>query len=268
VDRFWAYVVAGAALVYAGGYSFAAFRSGPWLAEIGRVNVGVALALIAVIALALTPIFSPYRLAANSQFRMVFDKSLLGIQKGTLSGTPIEYLRFESGKYGRSKLQALATLQQHPDAERIRKAAQAELKRQSRWERVALTDVDELLANLKIYPTSRTLDGHLQARLKGDLEKPGNRFSHRELSHDSTAGVFIDLNDDRIDEFVLLAIDGGFVYENRAGEWILIGEMDSEQRNTSWSTLAGALGEGTFTASLPKWKELSIGSHAFRVRPQ
>src|ERR1700722_20786249 len=68
VERVWAWVVAGAALTYSAGYSISAFARGPWLSSIARVNVVVAIALIAVICAALTPLLSPYRLGANNQF--------------------------------------------------------------------------------------------------------------------------------------------------------------------------------------------------------
>jgi hypothetical protein len=76
VERVWAFVVAGAALLYAVGYSISAFGRGAWLGGIARVNVVVAIALIAVISTALTPVLSPYRLAANSQFRLVREKGI------------------------------------------------------------------------------------------------------------------------------------------------------------------------------------------------
>src|SRR5271170_2472713 len=50
VERVWAFVVAGAALLYSAGYSISAFGRGAWLAGIARVNIIVALALIAVIS--------------------------------------------------------------------------------------------------------------------------------------------------------------------------------------------------------------------------
>ena len=70
VERVWAFIVAGAALLYALGYATAAWRSGAWYAGIARLNVVVAVVLMALIAAASTPLLSPYRLAANSQFRL------------------------------------------------------------------------------------------------------------------------------------------------------------------------------------------------------
>jgi len=76
VGRVWGLVVAGAALWCSVGYSLAALGKGAWLGGMARVNVLAALTLIVVIAAALTPVLSPYRLAADSQFRMVRDKGL------------------------------------------------------------------------------------------------------------------------------------------------------------------------------------------------
>ncbi len=56
VQRFWALVVAAFAIIYAIGYSWAALDRASWMGRIGRVNVATAVGLIAVVALALTPI--------------------------------------------------------------------------------------------------------------------------------------------------------------------------------------------------------------------
>jgi hypothetical protein len=81
----------------------------------------------------------------------------------------------------------------------------------------------------------------------------------------TTAGIFIDLNDDHVDEFVFLTANGGFAYEYRESEWRFIGKVNPEQASTPWSALHTALAQSSVTVSLPKWKELSIGSHTFRV---
>jgi hypothetical protein len=89
VERVWAFVVAGAALLYSVGYSISAFGRGAWLGGIARVNVAVAIALIAVISAALTPVLSPYRLAANSQFRFARSRhSQCAREIADLSGEP------------------------------------------------------------------------------------------------------------------------------------------------------------------------------------
>ncbi len=82
VERVWAFVVGGRRAAVLGGYSASAFARGAWLGGISRVNVIVALALIAVIAATLTPLLSPYRLAANSQFHLILDKGVAAEEGG------------------------------------------------------------------------------------------------------------------------------------------------------------------------------------------
>jgi hypothetical protein len=59
IERVWAFVVAGAAMLYSIGYSASVFGKAAWLGGIARINIIVALALMAVIAAALTPLLSP-----------------------------------------------------------------------------------------------------------------------------------------------------------------------------------------------------------------
>jgi hypothetical protein len=114
VGRVWGLVVASAALAYSVGYSLAALGKGAWLGGMARVNVPVALALIAVIAAALTPVLSPYRLAADSQFRVVRDKGLAALSEDRANqnlfgrDNALQYLRFDSGRYGVARLRELA----------------------------------------------------------------------------------------------------------------------------------------------------------------
>jgi len=157
VERVWAFVVAGEALIYAIGYSAAAFRRGPWMAGIARVNVAVALALLMAISLALTPLLSPYRLAANSQFHLALDGRYRKPDR-FLAGTPFHYLRFDSGQYGRGRLRELAGLQNHPDAENIRNWAAQALAQKTPWENPPVLDAARRIAALAIYPAGRVVD--------------------------------------------------------------------------------------------------------------
>ena len=225
-ERVWAFVVAGAALIYSTGYSVAAFRSGPWMGQIARVNVLVALALIFILSVALTPAMSPQRLAADSQFQMALTQPVENTDPRNVWRSPFHYLRFESGTYGREKLKQLAALQNHPDAERIRRVATALLEQQNMW-----------LAGV---PCSR----------------------------DNSAGVFVDLNGDGIDEFVLLRQFGGTAFENRNGTWVRIGTLVTDASGTSWPSLRDTWAKGDFSAVVPKWKLLSVGGHWFSVDPR
>jgi hypothetical protein len=279
VERVWAFVVAGAALFYSVGYSISAFGRGAWLGGIARVNVAVAVALIAVISAALTPVLSPYRLAANSQFRLVLAKGLELEDKGKtknayMLNTPLHYLRFDSGQYGRAKLQELARLQSGPRAEHIRHLAQEALAQKVRWEDLPAAEISAEIAKLQIYPAGRTLDRNLSDKLIADLRKPENGLAYLRLEDEGVAGIYIDLNGDKSDEFVFLAAYGGLVYENRGGRWVLVGGINRQSSHPGTLEFAGVkldligeLTKGNFSATTPKWNELSIGGHVFRVIP-
>jgi hypothetical protein len=111
VPRVWGFIVSGALTLYAVGYTYAATRTGPWFAAIGRVNVGIAVTMIVVVYLTLTPLLSPYRLAADSQYRQI----LAGAAAASASARGDRYalLRFE-GTYGTRRLRQLEQLAEPP----------------------------------------------------------------------------------------------------------------------------------------------------------
>jgi hypothetical protein len=77
------------------------------------------------------------------------------------------------------------------------------------------------------------------------------------------------LNGDKSDEFVLLTVSSGLVYENHAGQWVLAADIYLRSAGWSKSKFAGAiigeLNKGNLSATTPKWNDLSIGGRAFRV---
>ena len=273
VERVWAFIVAGAALLYAVGYSAAAWRSRTWFAGIARVNVVVAMVLMALIAAALTPLLSPYRLAANSQFRLIWERGLAAVddkhskESGYFWVTPLQYLRFDSGSYGRAKLQELAGLQTGKDAADVRQLANRLLAQTGRWQAPSAPDFIAAVAQLRIYPAGRTLDVNLRDVLSADLANPGKGFLFRN-SLDKAAGVFIDLNGDKVEEFVFMNDRSGVVYENRAGQWVSAASLGADPGNSAsrndWD-LFRELAKGNIAATPPKWNNLSIGDQKFVV---
>jgi hypothetical protein len=280
VERVWALVVSGAGLLYSTGYAIAAVKKGPWLGAIARVNVAVALALIAVISAALTPVLSPYRLSADSQFRLVQEKGLQAIDDDDRRrhngspfprNTPLHYLRFDAGRYGQVRLKELAEAYAGADAEEIRRLATAMLAQKNRWERVASTNVSEMLSKLNVFPAGRTLDPDLADKLAADLRVPGTDFALR-ISSEQSAGIFIDLNNDGIDEFVFLTPFRGRAYENRLGKWQYLGDVSLRADDPSNLPFAGAkrdliaeLARGNWFAKPSKWSELIVGTWRYRL---
>jgi hypothetical protein len=107
VSRVWGFIVTLAALLYSVGYSIAALRRGPWLSLMSRVNVAAAVALIVVVAAALTPLLSPYRLAAISQYQLIVDGHYAGTGPNRPLffplASPFNYLAHACGIYGRQE---------------------------------------------------------------------------------------------------------------------------------------------------------------------
>jgi hypothetical protein len=276
VARVWALIVAVAALLYAVGYARAAFGKGAWFAGIARVNVVTALMLMLLICAALTPLLSPYRLAASSQFRIIRERGLVHAEDeqsnryGIMQDTPLQYLRFDSGNYGRAKLQELAELQSGPDAESIRLSAKRLLAQTARWEApptLGAATVAAAVAKLRIYPAGRTLDQNLSGVLTADLASPSTGFVFRNVL-DRAAGLYIDLKRDNSEEFVFLTDNSGLVYENRSGQWVRVGSLYADRSESAsrygWD-LFGQLAKGNMAATPPKWNDLSIGDQKFKV---
>lgn len=97
--RFWGLVVAIFALLFSLGYTIAAVRSGPWLADIRRVNLAVAVMLLAVIFISLTPFGSPIRWSIAHQLSLATNPSSTELRESAL-----RFLRFDAGSAGRLAL--------------------------------------------------------------------------------------------------------------------------------------------------------------------
>lgn len=270
-ERVWAFVVASAGLIYSIGYSMAAFRAGPWMNRIAGVNVVVALALMVTIALALTPVISPARLSANSQFARILRSQAVDSLSRERWDSPFHYLRFRSGSYGLNKLRALATLQNHPQAVRIRQLAAGWIAQQEKWVSVPKQTPEELrdiVAHIPIYPSVRTLDTALIDALVADLGGHDTLNIRPPCAAANSAGVFADLDGDAIEEFALLCPWNGPVFKNQDGTWVRVGTIAHQTLDDGkWAAIRGKLAKGDFSTVAPKWKVLEIGGDSYRVDP-
>jgi hypothetical protein len=264
-ERVWAFVVAGAALSYSLGYTWAAVGRGMWMGRIGQVNVAVAILLVVTISVMLTPLFSPYRLAANSQFRVALKGSPEDSEKRRPADSPFHYLRFDAGQYGRAKLEELASIQNVPHADWIRQSALEAKAQKERWSSAPSMNVSEFLAKVAVFPMGRAMDPDLVRQLSDDLRKPQSAFAYQAQSGGTVAGLYVDLNGDGVDEFALMNAHGGQAYQNRDGHWVPIGEVVAQTPFRSWEALRDELMKGKITTTEPGWRQLSISGHAFRL---
>ena len=207
VPRVWGFIVSGALALYAVGYAWAALRKGRWFAAIGRVNVGIAAIMIIVVYLALTPLLSPYRLTANSQYRQI----LAGAPPASANVRNDRYalLRFETGAYGLRRLRQLGQLQDHPQAARIRERAAAALASRNRWNGMPgiagdTSAAESALNRLAIHPSGRTIDAPLRTALVDTLMRPQYNYLANARATGNLHGLYIDLDAKAPEEFVLL----------------------------------------------------------------
>ena len=277
VARVWGFIVVAAALVYSVGYSIAAFRRGPWLSMASRVNVIAAVALIVVIGAALTPLLSPYRLAAISQYQLIVNDRYPALTHSRPnesifmpSESPFGYLARCCGNYGRKELERLRNLQGRPDTAQIRDlAAQALKPRYSGAviQPVPMADSQAIVAKLPLYPAGRTLDPDLSQLLSADWSRVRPWIGALNVVQ-TAAGVFVDLSGDGGEDFVVLSLGGGSLYQKRAGHWRYVGALYAEGMTVPWQVTSKALSGGDFAAVAPAWKDLAVGARLYRVAPQ
>lgn len=266
VARVWACIVAAAGGIYAAGYALAAVNRGRWMEGLERINIVTALFLIAVVSLALTPVLSPYRISANSQFAHAQEPPRPAIPGRGREVTAFHYLRFSAGAYGAAKLQELAQLQNHPRAAAIRADAAATIAQKLPWEQPPLLDLPQRLAAAAIYPAGRVIDPALRSRLEADLQKSPLQATLGDPNMDPgrrIAGVFADLNADQVEDFVLIVAPVAYAYELRSGAWRPVGTLNTNRvYGEDFSALVRA---GDVAVQEPVWRELRIGRHRFRM---
>lgn len=259
VERVWGCIVAAAAVFYSIGYALAAKRSSPWMSSIAQVNIAVAVFMLIVIALTLTPVLSPHRIAANSQYALALAER--PSDPGTY-GTPLQYLRYNSGVYGTRKLEALAAMDDRPE---LQKDAAAILA-QERWSSGPTVDlnVDALLEAMRVYPAESEIDQSLTAQIENDMRNPSIGWQYS-TTRGPLIGVFIDLNDDAADEFVVLADQNAHAYERTADGWRRAGHFLSPSAPPdSFIDILGAQGASTVA---PRLRDFRIGPYVFHLSP-
>jgi hypothetical protein len=270
VDRVWASIVALVALSYAIGYTMSVRAKTVWMSGIARVNVCVALGLIAVLMLTLTPALSPYRIAANSQARLA--KSLQRsapeapaneqFTQVRRRSAPMTYLRFDAGRYGLERLREIAQLKDGANDSPLASEAKRLLATEERWETPA-QNMQETLAKLTTYPRNTVVDEKLLQILREDVASAAHGFVLYNVAH--PAGLFVDLNGDGANEFVLLGNSQGVAYRKEGEQWKYMG-MLSPFKYEAAPDLTPQLESGDFAAEVPTWRELRIGTRRFRLQ--
>jgi hypothetical protein len=249
VDRVTVAAILAVALSLAGAYAFAALAKGPWLVRIQAWNFNIALLVVALVVLLLTPIASPMRIAVNDQMARL-NRGATEPQKFDFA-----FLRDHGGRYGQA---ALRFLTQGSDA-LLRRRAQAMLDRQSD-PKADLTP--QIVADqITVYPRGEQLP---QSFLRPEWRKEidGGCLGNPDMRCDA---VLLDLDGDGRKEVMLFQNGVIVVYREAASGWTAAGNINLPR---NCPKILDALKAGTFRIAPPDhgWNDVMIGETRLTVR--
>ncbi len=154
-DRLMAAAVGLVLLAYGLAYGLAALRGGEWMARIRQANVALALCVIAVSGLWMTPVLNVYRLSTDSQ--------LARFQAGrsSVEQLPLWQMAHDWGRAGQAGLARLAAMPERPELlariEDVRNQVNPYQYEQAVQRRIAPERVRALLRLLPLRPAGSDL---------------------------------------------------------------------------------------------------------------
>lgn len=274
VDRVWGLVVAALALIYGAGYAYAARSAHPWMHAMGRVNVMAALVLIVLTSLLLTPLLSPYRLAAASHHARIVADEEPADEKRDGTQSRFELLRVQSGVYGRERLETLAKIDDVAGAARIRKEAQAALSRKLWYEPDAACPADPRDLALVALPAGEAIDGNLRQSLH-ELCKSGSTMSCTNAEEPCPV-LFVDVNDDGAAEAIASTAAMPVAFTREGDRWRRVdvvmrrsgtgARAETSTAVVDMSALADAVAANDVEIVPAEWNRLRVGDSVLEFR--
>lgn len=144
-DRVFAAAYLAVAVGFTAGYTLAALRPGPWMKPLEPTNLIMALVSVLLLIALFTPIADPARLSVASQVKR------LEAGKVTAEKFDFQFLRFDSGRYGRD---ALDRLKASREAEIAKRASEALAQKEKTY---TPTKRGPDFVNMTVYPAGKTL---------------------------------------------------------------------------------------------------------------
>ncbi len=219
VDRIWASLLIAVVALYGMGYVFAAFREGPWMAAMGRVNVAMAWVIVGLLAAVNSPLLEPKRLAAADQLSRLLDGRVAAAR------FDYDYLRFNLGVFGDRALRRLAAGPTgHTEAAAIKRLATATLAKTNRWDQPG--PPADVAPAIEVVPRGASLDPDVVAyfRQQADSAAGAAPVCFR-VPGVACVMLVVDLDGDGVSE---IASVNGFpmnVYARTAAGWRRVGEL-------------------------------------------
>lgn len=246
-------VIAAACLLvatcYAGGYAAAALRRG-WLRALAGVNIAAAFVVLAVLALLLSPVLDPGRIAVNSQM------ARLAAGQITLPQLDVAYLYHHGARYGRAAIAQLEQSASGTDAGWL-KVELARLRQPGDFDAGAA--VADLAANLRVWPAGTALPAGFVG-FAWDKVKEQYRLPLCLRRQGTLCDAFvIDLGGDARPEVVLIGATnhGNAVLRQGAGDaWEFAGTVPAML--TGCQPLLEAMRAGKMRAIAPEVSDLEV----------
>jgi hypothetical protein len=211
---------------------------------------------------------SPYRVAANSQYqRALHWQEADSATRSVVVASPFQYLRFRAGAYGLKRLAQLADPNNSVADSAVRARADAAMAQTSEWQPpgLAKVDLERALSALPVFPSDRSIAPALHDALINDLLHP--QAPPVLYTLDLVGGLFVDLNADGEDEFVLLTHGNLRVYQHVTAGWKFAGTMWTSRPAAGKNPkpdLIDKLKAGEIAVLSPRWSNLKIGNSTYR----
>lgn len=256
--RYWGALVAVVLTAYAAGYTLAAWSRGPWFARLGRVNISIALALLGVLLLSLTPLADPLRLSVASQTK----RALAATDDRSRDGA-LRFLGDAAGSLGRKRLADLASL---PDTDGGSAELRAAAARAQRPADPRNDGFAEWIVRIEHLPASATLEPGLQTALRTARDE--------DMTLGAVARMMLlrtDLDADGKLDALLVDQDGFNHYwlftAGADDAWTLRSSGRLLYRAVSDDDLRAALRRGDFGALAPQTQDLRVGDRRLMLWP-
>ena len=259
-DRFWAVLLMLITGLYVFGYALAALRRNTvWMRGMAPVNIAIAALVVVLSILVNSPVLDAHRLSAHSQVARLLEGSVAAAR------FDYDYLRFELGKAGKTALERLRDVQDHPEADKVRAGAVAALAKTRQWgpQIETVETVAQLRTHLVLYPRGAVFDeGFLYYLLthKGDWQ-----LQRCFAVNQHCPVLALDVNNDGQVEYLVFSIDKGSDHAvavfSHQQQWRRVGWLNrlSTNADESQEQLEQTLARGDFAAVPSPWRDLRVG---------
>ncbi len=264
VDRLWAAILIGFAVLYSGGYAVAVlWRGTAWLARLAPVNTALALLLVAVLLASQSPLLNLRAISLHSQLAQAGER---------LDRLDFKYLRWDLGRPG---IEALQRLRQDPRVQAnplLQARIEAALKMESRWQDQPIS-APQMAQRLPARPQGASVPQGLLDLLATPEEYRNSDVSECMAPAARCYLVSVDLDRDGAAEWILVSGERAHwlpVFGGVEPKWRRLGQLQQREeasREISAQTLLDAVDRGEFKAEPAPWDDLVVEGRRFGVLP-